>query len=196
MIRNHESPQRIAVIGGGIAGLAAARRVLELEPQSDLILLEASHRLGGALWTECRDGWILEHGADNFITSVPWAIDLCRRIGCADELLETNQAHRGALVVDPVQDTEPGVDLVVIDVAAPQVPEPRRVVELVSPVEHPAIVEADEVTRLERVPDLEPGIGRQSREPPHGPVGTGHVGLVHVGEGSDRVERPDRQRRA
>ncbi|MBI2826616.1 MAG: protoporphyrinogen oxidase [Planctomycetia bacterium] len=94
-----QSRRRIAVIGGGIAGLAAAHRVVELEPAAEIVLFEASGRLGGVLHTERRDGFLLELGADSFITSVPWAIDLCRRIGFADQLIETNPAHRRALVV-------------------------------------------------------------------------------------------------
>ncbi len=91
--------RRVAVIGGGITGLAAAHRLRELDPAIDVTLFEAGDRLGGVLQTEHRDGYLLELAADNFITSVPWAIDLCRRIGLADELLPTNEANRRALVV-------------------------------------------------------------------------------------------------
>jgi protoporphyrinogen/coproporphyrinogen III oxidase len=92
-------PRRIAVIGGGIAGLAAANRVKELDPSANVTLFEASSRLGGAMWTERRDGFLVEQGADSFITNVPWGIDLCRRIGLADELIGTNEQSRQAFVV-------------------------------------------------------------------------------------------------
>jgi len=90
--------RRIAIVGGGVAGLAAAHRVTELQPQYEVALFEASARLGGALRTEREDGFLLEYGADNFISNVPWGVDLCKRIGITDQLIETNPGHRRALV--------------------------------------------------------------------------------------------------
>jgi oxygen-dependent protoporphyrinogen oxidase len=96
---NASPSPRIAVIGGGISGLAAAHRLMELEPQLQVTLFEASDRLGGVLQTTRRDGYLLDHSADNFITNVPWALDLCRRVGFADELVHTREAGRRAFVV-------------------------------------------------------------------------------------------------
>ncbi len=87
------------MIGGGIGGLAAALRVRELEPTSELTLLEAGARLGGVLHTERRGEFLLEHGADSFITNTPFAVELCRRIGFDAQLIETNPASRRAFVV-------------------------------------------------------------------------------------------------
>jgi protoporphyrinogen/coproporphyrinogen III oxidase len=92
-------PRRITVIGGGIAGLAAAHRLIELDPAIELTLFEASDRLGGSLWTERRDEFLVEQGADSFITTVPWGVDLCRRVGLSDELIGTNPRGRKAFVV-------------------------------------------------------------------------------------------------
>jgi oxygen-dependent protoporphyrinogen oxidase len=91
--------KRIAVIGGGISGLAAAHRVHELEPAAEVVLYESADALGGTLQTVQKDGFLIERGADNFITNVPWGLDLCRRIGIQDQLLETNANHRQAFVV-------------------------------------------------------------------------------------------------
>jgi len=91
--------KRVAVLGGGITGLAAAHRLRELDPTCDVTLFEASSRLGGVLKTVRRDGYLVEHSADNFITSVPWGLDLCRRLGFEHQLLSTNPGRRGALVV-------------------------------------------------------------------------------------------------
>lgn len=96
---NADAPLKIAVVGGGIAGLAAAHRVRELAPDCDVQLLEAGDRLGGVLRTSSAEGFLLEDAADNFVTQVPYASELCRRLGLADELLTTNSAHRGALVL-------------------------------------------------------------------------------------------------
>lgn len=92
-------PKRVAVIGGGISGLAAAHRLRELDPTRNIVLLEGSDRLGGVLQTDRRDGYLLERSADMFTTREPWALDLCCRIGIADELLETNPQNRRAFVV-------------------------------------------------------------------------------------------------
>jgi oxygen-dependent protoporphyrinogen oxidase len=89
----------LAVIGGGISGLAAAHRIVELYPRAELTLFESSHRLGGSLHTYRNQGYTIERGADSFITNVPWASDLCDRVGCGDQLLPTNPHHRGVYVV-------------------------------------------------------------------------------------------------
>ncbi len=93
------SSLRIAIIGGGITGLAAAHRILELNPAAQVTLFEASGRLGGVLQTERRDGYLIERSADMFTTREPWALDLCRRVGIESELIETNKQHRRAFVV-------------------------------------------------------------------------------------------------
>ncbi len=90
---------RVAVIGGGITGLAAAHRLVELDASLEVTLFESSDRLGGVLQTSLRDGFLVEAAADNFITTAPWASDLCRRIGFADELIPTNSGYRHAFVV-------------------------------------------------------------------------------------------------
>lgn len=90
---------RVAIIGGGIAGLAAAHRLHEIEPPLSITLFEAADRLGGALRTEQQGGYLLELGADNFITNVPWGVELCRRLGLADQLLPTRESQRRAMVV-------------------------------------------------------------------------------------------------
>ena len=91
--------RRVAIIGGGISGLAAAHRAHELDSSATVTLFEASDRLGGVLQTERRDGWLIERSADMFTTREPWAFDLCRRIGIADELIETDARFRRAFVV-------------------------------------------------------------------------------------------------
>lgn len=91
--------RRIAIIGGGISGLAAAHRLRELEPTALLTLFEASPRLGGVLATTRREGWLIERSADMFTTREPWALALCQRLGIADELIETDARFRRAFVV-------------------------------------------------------------------------------------------------
>ena len=91
--------KRVAIIGGGITGLAAAHRLQQLDPALEIILLEAGSRLGGVLETVRRDDFLIERSADNFITNVPWGVDFCRQLGFESELLPTTSQLRQALVV-------------------------------------------------------------------------------------------------
>jgi oxygen-dependent protoporphyrinogen oxidase len=93
------APPRIAVIGGGIAGLAAAHRIIELAPSAAVVLREAGPRLGGVLSTVTSAGYQVEQSADNFITTLPWGLDLCGRLGLAEQVVQTNPAHRQTFVV-------------------------------------------------------------------------------------------------
>lgn len=92
-------PVRLAIIGGGVSGLTAAHRLGHLLPHAELRLYEASGRLGGPLHTLHAGAAVLEQGADSFLTKTPWAIDLCRKLGLAGELVPTSEVHRRALVV-------------------------------------------------------------------------------------------------
>ena len=65
-------PMRVAIVGGGITGLAAAHHLVELSAAGgvaiDLILLEAGDRLGGTIATEQAGGYLIEGGPDSFLT--------------------------------------------------------------------------------------------------------------------------------
>ncbi|HLW59285.1 MAG TPA: protoporphyrinogen oxidase [bacterium] len=95
---------RIVVVGGGIAGLAAAHRLVELAAAQqvplDLILLEARDRLGGIIATERIEDFLVEGGPDSFLAEKPWASALCERLGIADHLIPTRDTHRRTFVVD------------------------------------------------------------------------------------------------
>jgi len=95
---------RIAVIGGGIAGLAAAHRVIELAKEKrlsiDLILLEASQRVGGSIATEKVGDFFVEAGPDSFITEKPWALRLCERLGLTTRLVSTQSGYQKIYVVN------------------------------------------------------------------------------------------------
>ena len=95
--------RRIIVIGGGIAGLAAAHRLAELASANslnlDIKLLEASARLGGSIATERVGDFLVEAGPDSFITEKPWALLLCERIGLASRLISTQAANQKIFIV-------------------------------------------------------------------------------------------------
>jgi oxygen-dependent protoporphyrinogen oxidase len=90
---------RIVIIGGGISGLAAAHRVLEINKSAEVTILEASGRLGGTIHTEFRDGFLLERGPDSFISEKPQAIDLAKRLGLESQLIPTNEEFRRSFIV-------------------------------------------------------------------------------------------------
>jgi len=93
---------RIAIIGGGISGLSAAF-TLEEKRQSgvpiEYVLFEAAPRLGGVLVTDHVDGCLVEAGPDSFISEKPWAAELCRKIGLADQLIGSNDVDRKTYIV-------------------------------------------------------------------------------------------------
>jgi oxygen-dependent protoporphyrinogen oxidase len=65
----------------------------------EIVVLEAKDRIGGVIATNRIDGFTLEGGPDSFITNKPWGIDLCRRVGLAEQLIETDVTHRRSFVV-------------------------------------------------------------------------------------------------
>lgn len=93
---------RTAVIGGGIAGLAAA---FELEKARagdaavEYTLFETGPRVGGSLASELVDGIVLERGPDSFLTEKPSAIELCRELGLENDLVGSNDAARKTYIV-------------------------------------------------------------------------------------------------
>ncbi len=102
-LTTHHPPHCIVVIGGGITGLAAAHRLIELRQEKSLpmevLLLEASDRLGGNIATRWQDGFLIEEGPDAFLSQKPWALKLCQRIGIANKLIQTNETYRRTFVV-------------------------------------------------------------------------------------------------
>jgi oxygen-dependent protoporphyrinogen oxidase len=77
----------IAIIGGGITGLAAAH---ELASRGvPFVLLEASDRLGGIIRTEHVDGFIIEAGPDSVLAQKPAAVALFDRLGLAGDVIAT-----------------------------------------------------------------------------------------------------------
>lgn len=96
-------PIRLAVIGGGITGLAAAHRAIELCQESGrpltLTLFEGGSRVGGVFGSEQVGDYLIERGADSFITNKPSGIELCRRLGLEDQLITTNPDFRRSLIL-------------------------------------------------------------------------------------------------
>jgi len=93
---------RIAIIGGGIAGLAAAYELEKARAAGAAVeytLYEERPRLGGSLASEIVNGAVLECGPDSFLTEKPAAAELCRELGLGGELLPSNDAARKTYIV-------------------------------------------------------------------------------------------------
>ena len=81
-------PRRIAVIGGGITGLAAAHAVLTQAEGHEVVLFEADDRVGGKMLTSAFAGHAaIDEGADAFLARLPWGTSLARGVGLGDQLL-------------------------------------------------------------------------------------------------------------
>jgi protoporphyrinogen/coproporphyrinogen III oxidase len=94
--------KRIAIIGGGIAGLSAAfylEKARRAGADLQWTLFEKSDRLGGVLETEQRDGFVLEAGADSFLTAKPDATRLCEDVGIGGEIIPSNDASRKTYIL-------------------------------------------------------------------------------------------------
>ncbi|MGH7434132.1 MAG: protoporphyrinogen oxidase [Polyangiaceae bacterium] len=96
------APLRIAVVGGGIAGLAAAHAAVRLGRERgqgvQVTLIERSARLGGNLRTESAGGFLFD-GPDSWVTSKPHATALARDLGLGSSLIETNPRTRRFYIV-------------------------------------------------------------------------------------------------
>jgi len=93
---------RTAIIGGGIAGLAAAYELEQARQKGaevEYTLFEAQKRLGGCLASEIVGGAVLERGPDSFLSEKPAAAELCRELGLGGELTPSNDAERKTYIV-------------------------------------------------------------------------------------------------
>lgn len=96
---NKPNALRIAVVGGGISGLSAAFYLRENCPEAQISLFEKRDRLGGVLHTEIQDGFEIEQSVDNFITTIPYGLDLCRRLGLESDVVTTTPRHRQTFIL-------------------------------------------------------------------------------------------------
>jgi oxygen-dependent protoporphyrinogen oxidase len=100
---------RVAVVGGGITGLACAWYLEQMAAERDIdlayTLLEACDRWGGKLLSERVKGpdgaeFVVEAGPDSFLTGQkPWGLQLARELGLEDRILDTNDSLRKVFVL-------------------------------------------------------------------------------------------------
>jgi oxygen-dependent protoporphyrinogen oxidase len=89
--------KKIVVVGGGIAGLAAAYYANKtFQGTARVTLLEKADYWGGKITTHREtelvpgSSFVVEGGPDTFIVTKPWAMKLCQELGIGDRLQGTN----------------------------------------------------------------------------------------------------------
>jgi oxygen-dependent protoporphyrinogen oxidase len=88
--------KKVAVVGGGISGLATAyeidKRLRASGRHYELRLFEAEARVGGKIGAARRDGFLCEAGPNGFLDSKPSTLNLCRELGIENQLLRSSDA--------------------------------------------------------------------------------------------------------
>src|ERR1700690_1424139 len=85
------------IIGGGISGLSAAYYLSKAGIRPTL--LERKPRVGGVIQTSVQQGCLLEEGPDGFLGAKPWAMNLIRELGLADQVIGSNDHSRITYIV-------------------------------------------------------------------------------------------------
>ncbi len=85
------------IIGGGISGLSAAYYLSKAGIRPTL--LERRPRVGGVIQTSVQQGCVLEEGPDGFMAAKPWAMNLIRELGLADQVIGSNDHSRVTYIV-------------------------------------------------------------------------------------------------
>ncbi|MGQ0732304.1 MAG: protoporphyrinogen oxidase [Acidobacteriota bacterium] len=88
----------VAVVGGGVTGLTAALRVVRRAAGAEVTLFEKNAYLGGEIFTERVDGFVIEAGADSFLSRKPRGVALCEELGVAGRLVARRAEHAGTFV--------------------------------------------------------------------------------------------------
>jgi oxygen-dependent protoporphyrinogen oxidase len=88
---------QVVVVGGGIAGLSAALALHQAG--TEVLLVEAGTRLGGAIRTERADGFVIEAGPDAILAQKPDGLALCRAVGLGERIIPANPHTRAIFVL-------------------------------------------------------------------------------------------------
>ena len=73
---------KTVIVGAGISGLATAHALLEKQPDLELLVLEASDRVGGKVWSDkTEEGFLCESGVNAFLDNKPKTLALSQELG-------------------------------------------------------------------------------------------------------------------
>ena len=89
--------KRIAIIGGGASGLAAATALQYAKlagADLDFTLFERDTRLGGVMQTERVDDCLIEAGPDSFLSEKTTGAEFCKLFGLGDQIIGSNDSER------------------------------------------------------------------------------------------------------
>jgi len=93
----------VVIVGGGISGLATAFALQEQAAAAGLSIrctvLESGPTWGGKIQTHRTDGLIADAGPDSFLSQKPAGLELCRKLGLSDQLINTNETGKKAFVL-------------------------------------------------------------------------------------------------
>lgn len=96
-------PRTVVIVGGGISGLATAFSLQEKATQAGVplhcTLLESDPSWGGKIVTHRVNDIVTEAGPDSFLSQKPAGLDLCLKLGLADQLINTNETGKKASVL-------------------------------------------------------------------------------------------------
>lgn len=87
----------VAIVGGGISGLAAAWELTR--NRLPFHLFEASARLGGVIETQRINRFLIECGPDSWVAEKPWAQELATELGLGNQLVTSNDHFRRTYLV-------------------------------------------------------------------------------------------------
>jgi oxygen-dependent protoporphyrinogen oxidase len=105
-VESSEGAPTVVVVGGGIAGLAAAARVRAARPDAEVVVLESSPEIGGKLRLGEVAGVTVDVGAEAMLNRRPEAVDLTLASGLGDDIVHpattaANLWSRGELLAMP-----------------------------------------------------------------------------------------------
>lgn len=93
---------KIVIVGGGIAGLAAAVHLKSgakaYGKNADITLIEKNNRIGGKILTEKLGNYLIEGGPDSFLPEKVWSVNLARHLGLEPEMLPSNDKFKGTFI--------------------------------------------------------------------------------------------------
>jgi oxygen-dependent protoporphyrinogen oxidase len=85
---------RVAIVGGGIAGLSIAHALRAQAPGVEIVVLERHERVGGNIRSESIDGYLCEAGPDGFLDNVPATLDLVQALGLTPMIVRSRDEAR------------------------------------------------------------------------------------------------------
>ncbi|MEO6473178.1 MAG: protoporphyrinogen oxidase [Aeromicrobium sp.] len=123
---------RVAIIGGGIAGLTAAQALAVAAPDAEIIVLEGSEFIGGKLRLGTVGGLTVDLGAESILARRPEAVDLIEAVGLGDKLVHPATMSAGIWTRGAIRTMPPTVmgipsDLDLLDASGIVAERPRSV---------------------------------------------------------------------